>query len=242
MSDEHRPDEQTPDEQVTDQPLPGAQDEEPTQPLTGWRPTEPAPAPAVQPEGRVYGARDDADHEPPAEMLEGPPPHATPFGEPQAPQQQQPQPDAGHDPAAPTVPYPTQGPYPQQPGQQPGQPWFGPGPQPRPTYAGPTTVSRKIPLWVWPAVACLALVVGMLGGLAGGAIQDELASRPGTNDNGLDGVRTQTAAPLEADNGSVAAVAQALLPSTVQIVAELRRPGRAAPPAPASCSTARATS
>ena len=88
-------------------------------------------------------------------------------------------------------------------------------------YAGPTTVSRKIPLWVWPAVACLALVVGMLGGLAGGAIQDELAARPGTNDNGINGVRTQTAAPLEADNGSVAAVAQALLPSTVQIVAEL---------------------
>ena len=48
---------------------------------------------------------------------------------------------------------------------QPGQPWFGPGPQTRPMYAGPTAVSRKIPLWVWPAVACLALVVGMLGGL-----------------------------------------------------------------------------
>ena len=61
---------------------------------------------------------------------------------------------------------------------------FGPGPETRPMYAGPTTVSRKIPLWVWPAVACLALVVGMLGGLAGGAIQDELAARPGTNDNG----------------------------------------------------------
>ena len=227
MSDEHRPDEQTPDEQVTDQPLPGAQDEEPTQPLAGWRPTEPEPAPAVQPEGRVYGAPDGADpeqHAGPDEagMLDGPPPHRTPFGEPQASSQQQP--GAGHEPAAPTVPYPTQGPYPQQPGQQPGQPgqpWFGPGPQPRPMYAGPTTVARKIPLWVWPAVACLALVVGMLGGLAGGAIQDELAARPGTNDNGINGVRTQTAAPLEADNGSVAAVAQALLPSTVQIVAEL---------------------
>ncbi|MBD3926453.1 trypsin-like peptidase domain-containing protein [Nocardioides cavernae] len=233
MSDEHRPDEQTPDEQVTDQPLPGAQDEEPTQPLAGWRPTEPEPAPAAQPEGRVYGAADDAvpahagpdgpgadDAAAPQDgMLDGPPPHRAPFGEPQAPSQEQ-QPGAGHEPAAPTVPYPTQGPYPQQPGQ-PGQPWFGPGPQPRPMYAGPTTVSRKIPLWVWPAVACLALVVGMLGGLAGGAIQDELAARPGTNDNGINGVRTQTAAPLEADNGSVAAVAQALLPSTVQIVAEL---------------------
>ena len=222
MSDEHRPDEQTPDEQVTDQSLPRAQDEEPTQPLAGWRPTEPEPepepAPAVQPEGRVYGAPDDAAASQDG-MLDGPPPHRTPFGEQQAPSPQQP--DAGHEPAAPTVPYPTQGPYPQQPGQQPGQPWFGPGPQTRPMYAGPTTVSRKIPLWVWPAVACLALVVGMLGGLAGGALQDELAARPGTNDNGINGVRTQTAAPLEADNGSVAAVAQALLPSTVQIVAEL---------------------
>ena len=42
----------------------------------------------------------------------------------------------------------------------------------------------------------------------------------GTVDDGLDGVRTQSAAPLDADNGSVPAVAQALLPSTVQIVAE----------------------
>jgi putative serine protease PepD len=47
VSDEHRPDEQTPDEQVTDQSLPRAQDEEPTQPLAGWRPTEPEPEPTV---------------------------------------------------------------------------------------------------------------------------------------------------------------------------------------------------
>lgn len=256
MSDEHRPDEQTPDEQVTDQPAPGERPEEPTQPLAGWRPTgpaapesapEPAPEPspdaehappAVQPEGRAYGAPDAAsadapdtapdaaarDDVPPGRsgMLDGPPPHRTPYGE---PPQQQPRPGA-HEAGAPTVPYPTQGPYApytgQRPDQQPGQQvYFGPGPHPRPPYAGPSRASRRVPLWVWPAVACLALVVGVLGGLAGGAIQDELAARPGTNDNGLSGVRTQTAAPLEVDNGSVAAVAQALLPSTVQIVAEL---------------------
>ena len=74
-------------------------------------------------------------------------------------------------------------------------------------------------MWAWPAIAVLALVVGVLGGLAGGALQDQLASQGGTVDNGLDGVRTQSAAPLDADNGSVPAVAQALLPSTVQIVA-----------------------
>ena len=64
-------------------------------------------------------------------------------------------------------------------------------------------------------------MVGILGGLAGGALQDQLSDRPGTVDSGLDGVRTQTAAPLAADNGSVAAVVQSLLPSTVQIVADL---------------------
>jgi putative serine protease PepD len=242
VSDEHRPDEQVPDEQGTDRPEPGEQHDEPTQPLAGWHPTgadhaaEPDPvdptaagptadgsAPDVQPEGRPYGAPDDDVAPDRPEMLGGPPPHRTPYGEPSI---QQPHAGPGHEAAAPTVPYPTQGPYPQQsgqqpPGQQPDQAWFGPGPYPRQPYAGPTAVARRIPLWVWPAVACLALVVGILGGLAGGAIQDELAARPGTNDNGLNGVRTQTAAPLEVDNGSVAAVAQALLPSTVQIVAEL---------------------
>jgi putative serine protease PepD len=98
--------------------------------------------------------------------------------------------------------------------------WFGPGPYP-PGYGQPASpaATRRLALWVWPAVAAVALVVGLLGGLAGGALQDELSSSAGTVDNGLDGVRTQTAAPLDADNGSVAAVAQALLPSTVQIVA-----------------------
>jgi putative serine protease PepD len=117
----------------------------------------------------------------------------------------------------PTAPTPAQGPT---------GPWYGPVPYPQ-SYAHPGQVQqlrplprRKLPLWVWPAVAALALVVGILGGLAGGAIQDELSASRGTVSDGLDGVSTQTAAPLEADNGSVPAVAQALLPSTVQIVAE----------------------
>ena len=127
-------------------------------------------------------------------MLAGPPPATVPFG------------PGGHaGPAAPP---------------RPDVAYFGPGPYP-PGYgqpAGPAR-ARKLPLWVWPAVAAVALVVGVLGGLAGGALQDELSSQRGTIDSGLDGVRTQTAAPLDADNGSVPAVAQALLPSTVQIVA-----------------------
>jgi putative serine protease PepD len=97
--------------------------------------------------------------------------------------------------------------------------YFGPGPYPPVGYPRQPR-PRSFPLWAWPAIAVLALVVGVLGGLAGGALQDELASQRGTVDNGLEGVRTQSAAPLDADNGSVPAVAQALLPSTVQIVAE----------------------
>ena len=232
MSDERQPDEQ-PDQQPTDAPQAGAPvprapevepaHDEPTQPLAGWRAAQPEPqpehtpedaadAPTAHPQGRAYGDG----------MLGGPPPHRGSFGE----------------PAAPTVPYPAgfpqaphqgtpeilqQGPHPgppQGPPQGPGYFGPGPGPYPRPMYAPATPRSRKLPLWVWPSVACLALVVGILGGLAGGALQDELASQRGTNDNGLGGVTTQTAAPLEADNGSVSAVAQALLPSTVQIVAE----------------------
>ena len=170
--------------------------EEPTQPLAGWSP---------QPDGQAYGRTD-------------------------APHTEQPRP---HEPAAPTVPfgphppggtsgfYGPQGPV-QGPVQGPGPAYFGPGPHPQPgygQYAGATR-SRRLPIWVWPAVAALALVVGIVGGVAGGALQDELASQRGTIDDGLDGVRTRTAAPLDADNGSVPAVAQALLPSTVQIVAE----------------------
>ncbi|GAA5124285.1 trypsin-like peptidase domain-containing protein [Alloalcanivorax gelatiniphagus] len=232
------------DLQPTDAPAPAPEPahDEPTQPLAGWRAPAPAdqpagdeptaapaglsaePAaetsvettaePAAQPEGRPYGDG----------MLGGPPPHPGAFG----------------GAAAPTRPYPTDAPPgradvlqqgraegPQagpaqgaQPGPPQGPGYFGPGPYPHPTYAPVQPRARRLPLWVWPSVACLALVVGILGGLAGGALQDELGSRDGTNDNGLSGVSTQSAAPLEADNGSVSAVAQALLPSTVQILAE----------------------
>jgi len=68
----------------------------------------------------------------------------------------------------------------------------------------------------------LALLVGLIGGGLGGAAYDRWAdaARPGGVDNGLDGVDTRSAAPLPVENGSVAAVAQELLPSTVQIVAD----------------------
>jgi putative serine protease PepD len=100
-----------------------------------------------------------------------------------------------------------------------GQPNWGPQPT-LPLHLG--TASRRrstVPGWLWPAVATLALFVGLAGGALGGAIQDSLAGsdEPGT---GIESTGAQTDAPLPAANGSVAAVAEKLLPSTVQIVAE----------------------
>ncbi|MFM6851777.1 MAG: trypsin-like peptidase domain-containing protein, partial [Terrabacter sp.] len=207
MSDDHQPDEHPqadehpqPDERATE-----PQADEPTQPLAGWSPTPPQ---APHPDGRAYGR--------PGPMIDGPPP------QPQNQAQSQAQAQPHHEPR-PDLPPATR---PLGPGAPQGA-WFGPGPSPyaRSPYAQPVP-TRRLPLWVWPAVACLALVVGVLGGLAGGALQDQLSSQRGTNDNGLRGVQTRSAAPLEADNGSVSAVAQALLPSTVQILAEFD--GRAA--------------
>lgn len=124
-------------------------------------------------------------------------------------------------PSEPTVPQPAQVPPPPPVPPQPmaehtavlpayaGQP-FGTPPKEaqRPRVAG----------WVWPSIAALALVAGLVGGAIGGAAYDNLDSSSGNG--GLDAVTVQTKAPLPADNGSIAAVAQKVLPSTVQIIAD----------------------
>jgi putative serine protease PepD len=70
---------------------------------------------------------------------------------------------------------------------------------------------------VWPAVAGLALVLGLTGGALAGA----LVARDGNDGPGeVFRVERRTAPPLAADNKSIAAVAEKVLPSTVQIVAE----------------------
>jgi putative serine protease PepD len=78
--------------------------------------------------------------------------------------------------------------------------------------------------WMWPAIAVLALVLGLVGGFAGSAVyhqtsdstsDDGRSTRPGLSSTGA-----TTAAPIRGSRTSVAAVAQALLPSTVQISAE----------------------
>lgn len=78
--------------------------------------------------------------------------------------------------------------------------------------------------WIWPVVAATALVVGVVGGVAGSvayqAFDDDPSDNPGTVSEGLSGVDTRALPPLKVDDGTVAAVAKALLPSTVQISAE----------------------
>jgi putative serine protease PepD len=127
-----------------------------------------------------------------------------------------------------------QQPYGRQPyGQQPGQPYpttplprdggypYG-APQTRP--GGPAT--GRVSGWVWPVVAVIALMVGLVGGALGGALVG--ASRSGGVNAGPIQVLNPRngAAPLKARNGSIAAVAAKLLPSTVQVNANGGADGR----------------
>ncbi len=95
-----------------------------------------------------------------------------------------------------------------------GGPVGGPGAPPPP---GRDRGSR-VPGWLWPVVAVLSLVVGVLGGVLGGvAVSTSMSGDGGTVS--VIGDDTEAAEPLAADNGSVTAVASRLLPSTVQIQA-----------------------
>lgn len=102
-----------------------------------------------------------------------------------------------------------------------------------PTYAGqpfgtPAKEAQRsrVAGWVWPSVAALALVAGLVGGAIGGAAYDNLDSSSGNG--GLGSVSIETKAPLPADNGSIAAVAEKVLPSTVQIIADTESEERGA--------------
>ncbi len=135
-----------------------------------------------------------------------PQPYPTPYG---APSYQQPA-------------YPPPG-Y-QQPGyQQPGYPASTYPPAPR-HAVGSTAVlgsgESRLPRWTWPLVTFLALVVGALGGALGGAAVVQNNDSQGSTS--VYKVEPRTAAPLPDDNVSIAAVAEKLLPSTVQIVAEYK--------------------
>ncbi|GEP39507.1 hypothetical protein NPS01_31700 [Nocardioides psychrotolerans] len=109
----------------------------------------------------------------------------------------------------------------------PPAPWAGfppPGTQPMPVEPAHRAPARpRVSGWVWPLVASVALVVGVIGGVAGSVAYDELRTdTPGTTPGGLADVDTVSLPPLSDDAaGSVAKVAQEVLPSTVQISAAL---------------------
>lgn len=101
---------------------------------------------------------------------------------------------------------------------------FGQAPSPYGVPPGPRHASPagRVPGWVWPVVCALALALGVFGGAVGGLVVDRvLDGQPGLVSGGLDDVDTVTKPPLPADNGSITAVAEQLLPSTVQILAEM---------------------
>ncbi len=94
---------------------------------------------------------------------------------------------------------------------------------PAPPGAGTGGGHRRPAGWMWPAVAALALLVGLGGGFLGALVYDSVADDapdgPGYADGGLSDVDLEENPPLAAP-GSVADIAQAVLPSTVQILAE----------------------
>ena len=99
----------------------------------------------------------------------------------------------------------------------------GPGPGTyRPTGRGERA---RVPGWMWPAVAALALVLGLTGGALAGAL---VARGGGDGPGEVLRVERRTAPPLAADNKSIAAVAEKVLPSTVQIIAEFEGKARGA--------------
>jgi putative serine protease PepD len=118
---------------------------------------------------------------------------------------------------------------------RPSGPSYPPGPEPGPP---PTTVpyawgfpspphqsppderpTSRFPGWAWPAMTVLALLVGAVGGTFAGALVSTSVSSAGSA--GVPVISTDNGAPspLKADNGSIAAVAARVLPSTVQIQA-----------------------
>jgi len=103
-----------------------------------------------------------------------------------------------------------------------GRPYPPPGPtqaygvRPAPSSGG------GVPGWLWPVVSVLALIIGVVGGVVGGAAYENwhTSSREGQVGGGLADAGAVSQAPLPAENRSVAAVAEQLLPSTIQVLAE----------------------
>jgi putative serine protease PepD len=96
------------------------------------------------------------------------------------------------------------------------------GTHPYPVQHRAPAPRERVPGWVWPVVSVLALVIGVIGGVFGGAAYENWHTNAteGQVSGGLADSGIQSQAPLPAGNHSVASVAQELLPSTVQVLAE----------------------
>jgi putative serine protease PepD len=150
--------------------------------------------------------RDDADDTQPLDGAQQPAPYAQPYGQPQQPYPPNPYQQPQHTSPYPTQPQPAYG-YGQSPGQYGSQP---------PTRGG----TSRLPGWVWPVVAVVALVLGLLGGVIGGVAVSSSMSSDEAGEIPTIGTDNGAPEPLDADNGSISAVAAKLLPSTVQIQAK----------------------
>jgi putative serine protease PepD len=98
----------------------------------------------------------------------------------------------------------------------------GPSTQPYGVPPAPQPSGGRVPRWLWPVVSVLALLVGLVGGVAGGAAYESWHRQhtQGQLGGGLADAGTVSTPPLPAGNHSVAAVAQQLLPSTIQVLAQ----------------------
>ncbi len=129
-------------------------------------------------------------------------------------QQQNPYPPPYQPPSPPQGDYYAQPPV--APTAPPPPPPFGAFTETQPYPAADPSRPGRVPAWIWPAVSVIALVLG----LSGGALAGALVAGGSSGSGDVLRVERRTAAPLPADNVSVASVAEKVLPSTVQIIAE----------------------
>ena len=175
---------------------------------------QPGPAP-TSPQDATGGDRDLDDTQPVTGGSSYPPP---------LPHHPAPEPPAG-PPAAPEQPAPWSQPYGQPTASYPTQPQpaygyqapYAAPQQPAPSSSAPGT--SRLPGWAWPVITVIALMVGLLGGILGGVAVSSSMSSSNVQSIPVIGTDNGASAPLDATNGSVAAVAKKLLPSTVQIQA-----------------------
>ncbi len=100
------------------------------------------------------------------------------------------------------------------PGAPHWQDYGGTAPWGAPVAPAPAPAGRV----VWPLVSVLALVLGLVGGVAGSVVYREAAGDLPIYGNGLSDDTVTELPPVKI--GGVSAVAEAVLPSTVQIIAE----------------------